>query len=52
MIETGLEFSEGVSVGRKRIGQVNNRYASNNKWLTGPLDHERVGERRLTCVPY
>jgi hypothetical protein len=43
MTETGLGFSERVSVGRKRTGQVNNGYVASNKWLTGPLERERAG---------
>jgi hypothetical protein len=43
MAERGLEFSEGVSIGRKRTSQVNNGYVASNQWLTGPLERERVG---------
>jgi hypothetical protein len=42
MTEMGLEFSERVSVGRKRKGQVNNRYVASNKCSMGPLEHEGV----------
>jgi hypothetical protein len=43
MTETRLEFSEGVSVGRKMTGQVNNGYVASNKWLKFPLERERAG---------
>jgi hypothetical protein len=43
LVETGLNLSERVSVWRKRIGQMNNRYVASHKWPTGPLEHERAG---------
>jgi hypothetical protein len=35
----------------KRTSQENNGYVANNKWPTGLLEREGVGEGFLMCVP-
>jgi hypothetical protein len=43
LTKTELNLSEHVSVGRKRIGQMNNGSLASHKWPTGRLEREREG---------